>query len=108
MTSRRTFIGTTLALAALPLLLRAKSNCETEVVSLTKKAAAPKLKASGGASISRVDAAKTRFTIKCAKCGYRTDEIIIDTPSPDKPYTQEWKCPKCGRIQSVVIEVLKA
>jgi DNA-directed RNA polymerase subunit M/transcription elongation factor TFIIS len=60
-----------------------------------------------GCGIVKADEQKTTFKIKCEKCGFEASEIVIDTPTADKPYTIEWTCPKCGHKQTIVIQVKK-
>lgn len=67
------------------------------------KVGSAQLKASG-AGIVKADAQKVTIKIKCAVCGFQTDEITVDTPSSGKPYTMDWVCPKCGHKQKIVIE----
>ncbi len=108
MTTRRVFIGSSLALAGLPLLSHAQTCCAAGATAAGKKTeTAPKLKVTG-AILIEANAQKTIFKIKCAKCGYQTAAIEIDTPTADKPYRQEWKCPKCGYKQTVAIEIATA
>lgn len=113
MTSRRLFIGKMLTLvAAVPLLCSANNCCPSEkagkkeVKKEEKAASAPKLTATG-ATLVECGEKKTKLAIKCAKCGFKT-ELEIDTPTADKPYSQEWKCPKCGHKQKITVEVAKA
>jgi len=58
-----------------------------------------------GAGIVKADAQKTVFKVKCAMCGFVSDEMTIDTPAAGKPYTLDWVCPKCGHKQKVTIQV---
>jgi predicted nucleic-acid-binding Zn-ribbon protein len=108
MTSRRTFIGSMLTLAAVPLISSGQACCAADKDA--KKAAAPatpsKFKAAS-AVVGESNEKKTKIKIKCVKCGHLCDEIEIDTPTADKPYTQEWTCPKCGKKQTVKVEVAK-
>ena len=62
-----------------------------------------KLKATG-AGIVKADAQKVTFKIKCSVCGFKAEEITIDTPTAGKPYTMDWVCPKCEHKQKIVIE----
>jgi len=107
MISRRMFVGAVLTTAAMPLLSNAQ--CCAKTCPANGKCCdaknAKKLKATGGATITESDEKKTTFTIKCTKCGFVSKPITIDTPTADKPYTLEWKCPKCGNRQTVTIEV---
>ena len=59
-----------------------------------------------GAGIVKADAQKTTIKIKCAVCGYQSEEIVVATPTAGKPYIMEWVCPKCGHKQTIVIQVL--
>ena len=104
MTSRRIFISTLFTLAAVPLLVSAQTSCTAKKETT---ATSSKLKAAGAIVIAS-DEKKTKIKIKCAKCGYMTDEMEIDTPTADKPYSLEWTCPKCGHKQTVTIEVAAA
>ncbi len=107
MTSRRLFIGSMCALAAVPLLSSGQSCCAAGGAG--KKAAcadgAAKLKATNAAVVA-CDGAKTKIKITCAKCG-KDAELEIDTPTADKPYSLDWTCPKCGKKQTVTVEVAK-
>jgi len=111
MTSRRLFIGKILTLAAAaPLLCSAEKACcpatteaKKEEKKEEKKACCPKLTATG-ATVVEAGEKKTKICIKCAKCGYKA-ELEIDTPTADKPYSQEWKCPKCGHKQQITVSV---
>ena len=58
-----------------------------------------------GCGIVKADAQKTTYRIKCEKCGLKSEEVVIDTPAADKPYTVVWICPKCGYEQKIVIQV---
>lgn len=58
-----------------------------------------------GSGIVKADAQKTTYRIKCEKCGFKSEEVIIDTPTADKPYTLVWTCPKCGYEQNIIIQV---
>ncbi|MBF0103473.1 MAG: hypothetical protein HQK77_21435 [Desulfobacterales bacterium] len=58
-----------------------------------------------GCGIVKADTTKTVFKIKCGLCGYENEEITIDTPVAEKPYTLDWKCPRCGNKQKVMIQV---
>lgn len=107
MTSRRTFVASMLTLAAVPLLSSGQT-CAA-VAKTDKKACAPstgpKLAATGATVLGGCPK-KTKIKITCAKCG-KTEEIEIDTPTADKPYSQVWACPKCGNKQKVSVEVAK-
>lgn len=59
------------------------------------------------AGIVKVEGNKTTIQIKCGLCGYISEEMVIDTPSADKPYSLEWKCPKCGHKQMIVVQIKK-
>lgn len=59
-----------------------------------------------GAGIVKADALKTTFKIRCAVCGYLSEEITIDTPVAGKPYVMDWVCPKCDHKQKVVIQAV--
>ena len=59
-----------------------------------------------GAGIIKADAQTTTFQIKCAVCGYVSEEITIPTPQAGLPYTLNWVCPKCGHKQTVVIKLV--
>jgi len=61
-----------------------------------------------GAGIVKADAQKVTFKIKCAVCGFQSDEITVDTPAAGKPYTMDWVCPKCGHKQKIVIQAVAA
>jgi len=102
MTSRRVFIGSILTLAAVPLLSNAQSCCAAGAKDT--KCCESKLRATG-AVVVESNEKKSKIKIKCAKCGYLSAEIEIDTPTADKPYTQEWTCPKCGNKQKVTVEL---
>ena len=106
MTSRRLFVGSLLTLAAAPLLSDAQTCCAANAA---KKECAPttgpKLNATGAEVLGGCPK-KTKIKITCAKCG-KTEEIEIDTPTADKPYAQNWTCPKCGYKQKVTVEVAK-
>jgi len=103
MTSRRLFIGSMLTLAAVPLLSSAQTCCAAKAAK--KEEATPsKLKATG-ATVLESNEKKTTIKIKCAKCGYQSAAIEIDTPTAGKPYTLDWACPKCGHKQKVTVEV---
>jgi DNA-directed RNA polymerase subunit M/transcription elongation factor TFIIS len=106
MTSRRLFIGSMLTLAAVPLLSSAQTCCAAKAAK-KEEAASSSLKVTG-ATVIESNATKTKIKIKCAKCGYLSAEIEIDTPTAGKPYTQDWVCPKCGHKQKVTVEVAKA
>ena len=58
-----------------------------------------------GAGIVKADAQKTTFRIRCAVCGKLSEEMTVDTPTPGKPYTMLYVCPRCGHKQKIVIEV---
>lgn len=107
MTSRRVFIGSALALAAVPILSSGQTCCAA--TKGAKKAEAPstgpKLSAAGATVLGGCPK-KTKIKITCAKCG-KTEEIEIDTPTAEKPYAQDWACPKCGNKQKVTVEVAK-
>ena len=107
MTSRRTFVASMLTLAAVPLLSSGQTCCA--VAKADKKDSSPttgpKLNAAGAAVLGG-SAKKTKIKIICAKCG-KTEELEIDTPTADKPYTQDWTCPKCGNKQKISVEVAK-
>lgn len=107
MTSRRTFVASMLTLAAVPLLSSGQTCCAA--AKAAKKAEAPstgpKLNAAGATVLGGCPK-KTKIKITCAKCG-KTEEIEIDTPTADKPYAQNWTCPKCGYKQKVTVEVAK-
>lgn len=105
MTSRRTFVGSLLTLAAVPLLSSGQTCC---AAGNNKKACCEGNLKATGAGIIESNEKKTKIKIKCAKCGYLSAEIEIDTPTADKPYTQDWVCPKCGHKQKVTVEVAKA
>ena len=108
MTSRRTFVASMLTLAAVPLLSSGQT-CGTAAKADTKDSSpstGPKLNATGAAVLGGCPK-KTKIKITCAKCG-KTDEIEIDTPTADKPYTQDWACPKCGCKVKVSVAVAKA
>lgn len=106
MTSRRLFITTSLSLAAVPFLSKGQTCCAAKKADGAAPAAAcqSKLKATN-ASVVSCDGAKTKIKIKCAKCGHQPVEIEIDTPTAEKPYKQEWSCPKCGFKQTVTVEM---
>ena len=59
------------------------------------------------AGIVKTEGNKTTIQIKCNLCGFVSDPIVIDTPGPDKPYSLEWKCPKCGHKQTIVVQIKK-
>lgn len=59
-----------------------------------------------GAGIIKADASKTTIQIRCSDCGYQTDTITIDTPTPGHPYTLKWVCPVCGHKQTVVVSAI--
>lgn len=61
-----------------------------------------------GAGLITADAQKTSFKIKCALCGYESEVVTIDTPTPDKPYTLDWVCPKCGHKQKITLRAVAA
>lgn len=105
MTSRRLFMSSILALsAAVPLLCSANNCCGG--AKEEKKAVTSKLTATG-ATVVETNDKKTKLAIKCAKCGFKA-EIEIDTPTADKPYSQEWVCPKCKHKQQITVSVAKA
>ena len=81
------------------------TSCQMDTPPLPN-AAASRFKATG-ATVIDSNEKKTRIKIKCGRCGYTT-EIEIDTPTTEKPYSQEWKCPRCGHKQKVIVEVAKA
>lgn len=60
-----------------------------------------------GCGIVKANEQKTTYKIKCSVCGYESNEISIDTPTADKPYTIVWTCPKCKNKQTIVIQVKK-
>jgi transcription elongation factor Elf1 len=100
MTSRRLFMSSLMILPAVSLL----TSCETDTPAVPN-AAASRFKGTG-ATVLDSNEKKTKIKIKCARCGYKM-ELEIDTPTADKPYSQEWKCPRCGHKQKVIIEVAK-
>lgn len=114
MTSRRLFVSKLFTLAAVaPLLCSAEKACcpaskeeKKDCKKEEKKTCGPKLTATGATVVEAGDK-KTKLAIKCAKCGFKA-ELEIDTPTADKPYSQEWKCPKCGHKQKITVEVAKA
>ena len=59
-----------------------------------------------GAGIVKADAKKTTFQIKCEECGFQTEQITIDTPTPGHPYSLKWVCPTCGHKQTIVISAI--
>jgi rubredoxin len=82
------------------------SGCGTVPEGANKSAAAGGVQLEAtGAGIVKADAQKTVFKIKCAVCGFVSDEMTIDTPAAGKPYTLDWVCPKCGHKQKVTIQV---
>ena len=101
MTSRRQFMQSLLPISAVVLL----TSCQAEKPP-APTAAAARFKATG-ATVLDANAQKTKIWIKCARCGY-TMEMEIDTPTVDKPYEMEWKCPRCGHRQKITVEVAKA
>ena len=108
MTSRRMFVGSMLTLVAIPLLSSGQTCCP--IAKAKKEAAAAcaaKFKATN-ATVLETNEKKTKIKIKCSKCGAQSAEIEIDTPTADKPYAQEWTCPKCGNKQKVTVEVAAA
>jgi predicted RNA-binding Zn-ribbon protein involved in translation (DUF1610 family) len=58
-----------------------------------------------GAGIVKSDEKSTTYRIKCQKCGFKSEEVVIETPGLDKPYAIEWVCPRCGRKQKILIKV---
>jgi len=58
-----------------------------------------------GAGIVKADAQTVTFKIKCGLCGFEPEAITIPMPTPGKPYTNKWVCPKCGHKQTIVITV---
>lgn len=100
MTSRRLFMSSLLTLSAASLL----TSCTADTPSVPN-AAASRFTATG-ATVLDSNEKKTKIKIKCARCGYKM-ELEIDTPTADKPYSQEWKCPRCGHKQMIIIEVAK-
>ena len=110
MTTRRLFLESALTLAALPLVTAGQTCSPAAKPAKHEKpaACAAKLSASGGATLVTCGEKKSTFKVKCTKCGFQTAEIEIDTPTADKPYTLEWKCPKCGQKHSVTIAPPKA
>ena len=108
MTSRRTFVASMLTLAAGPLLSSGQT-CSAAAKADKKECpptTGPKLNVTGAAVLGGCPK-KTKIKIKCGKCGHQPAEIEIDTPTADKPYSQDWACPKCGNRQKVTVEVAK-
>lgn len=60
--------------------------------------------AATGAGLVGADTEKTRFRIKCGRCGFEPEEFIVDTPSVGRPYLSNWGCRKCGKRQAILIE----
>ncbi len=108
MTSRRLFVGTIFAAAAAaPLLVSAQTCCGGKKAKGEGCAAGAGNLTATGAVVLKNNGGKTKIKIVCGKCGYKTAAIEIDTPTADKPYTQEWTCPKCGFKQTVTVAVAK-
>lgn len=106
-TTRRLFLGAALAASATAPLFAAAQTCCGKGASGACAAGAGKLTATG-AVVLESNNGKTKIKIVCGKCGHKTAPIEIDTPTADKPYTQEWTCPKCGFKQTVTVAVAKA
>ncbi len=108
MTSRRTFVASMFTLAAVPLLSSGQTCCAAakDAKKSVPAACTAKLTATGATVVECGDK-KTKIKITCAKCG-KTVELEIDTPTADKPYAQDWVCPKCGNKQKVSVGVAKA
>jgi len=104
MTSRRMFIGSMLTLAAAPLLCTGQTCCPVKDVKKEAPATCTVKLTATGATVLESNEKKTKIKIKCGKCGHSV-ELEIDTPAKDKPYTQDWACPKCGKKQKVTVEV---
>jgi DNA-directed RNA polymerase subunit M/transcription elongation factor TFIIS len=107
MTSRRLFVGSVLTLAAVPFLSNAQTCCAAKAAKKEGCAAGAAKLAATGATVLETNAQKTKIKVTCAKCG-KVVELEIDTPTADKPYAQEWACPKCGNKQKVTVEAAKA
>ena len=107
MTSRRAFISSVLTLAAVPLLSSAQTCCAAKAAKKEACAATPSNLKVTGAAIIETNEKKTKIKITCPKCG-KVAELEIDTPTADKPYEQEWACPKCGCKVKVSVAVAKA
>ncbi len=107
MTSRRMFVASMLALAAVPLLSSGQTCCAAAKTDKkdSPTSTGPKLNAAGATVLGGCPK-KTKIKVTCAKCG-KTEEIEIDTPTADKPYAQDWTCPKCGNKQKVTVEIAK-
>jgi rRNA maturation protein Nop10 len=105
MTSRRTFIGSMLTLAAVPLLSNGQT-CSAAAKKDAPAACAAKFTATGAAVVESNEK-KTKIKITCPKCG-KVAELEIDTPTADKPYALDWVCPKCGCKVKVSVVSAKA
>ncbi len=103
MTSRRLFVGSMLTLAAAPLLSSAQTCCAGAKAEKKEGCSAASNLVAEGATVLGGCPKKTKIKITCAKCG-KTVELGIDTPTADKPYAQEWVCPKCGNKQAVSVK----
>jgi len=98
MTSRRQFIQACVPLATVLVL----SSCKTAEAPVPTEAAAH-FKATG-ATVVDADATTVKIHIKCPRCGYATEKEI-PKPTKDKPYSEEWKCPRCGCRVKITVEV---
>lgn len=101
MTSRRQFIQSLVPLSTALLLTACQSAAPT-----APTAAAARYKATG-ATVLDANAQKTKLWIKCTRCGYTT-ELEIDTPTTDKPFELEWRCPRCGHRQKITVSLADA
>jgi len=93
MTSRRQFIGSMIATAAVVPLVSAEADDEADVPALVAT----------GAVIGAVTAAKTTVTFICSVCGHALAPDEISTPAVGVPYTKQWTCPMCQDKQTVTI-----
>jgi len=92
-------------LAAVPLLSRGQTCCAAKAAKKEAAAAVSSNIKATGATIIESNGKKTKIKIKCAKCGYKSPAIEIDTPTAGNPYTQDWTCPKCRHKQKITVEV---